>query len=236
MKRLRMRLLLGAIALVVLAGMLVAFDDTDPEGDKSSSRFCRGDSEKKHPVGERIAERYLDGDYDQVMTWFCAGNGFGQIMLALETGKVTDLTAEDVLAERANGKGWGQIWKEKKLITNESDGKPPWAGPKDKDDKPGQGPKSEDDDKPGQGPKNEGDKPGQGPKDKDDKPGKGPKEGSDDEEEDTYICPDGSSLSEDVVEQLEDLAEEYGASVDELLAAMCGGASLEDLEAELTSV
>ena len=43
------------------------------------------------------------------MSWFCGdGFGFGQIMLALQTGKAVDGDAAMYLEERTNGFGWGR--------------------------------------------------------------------------------------------------------------------------------
>jgi hypothetical protein len=65
-------------------------------------------------------------------------------MLALKTSKIdgVDLDPGELLAGRALGKGWGQIWKDLYLIGSEKEGhsppgllnRPDHAGPKDKDD------------------------------------------------------------------------------------------------------
>jgi hypothetical protein len=64
-----------------------------------------------HPVGSRIALRY-EVEYPVVMSWFCQGYGFGQIMLALETSKVMDTTDTD-----ENGEFDLQKYAESLLLT-----------------------------------------------------------------------------------------------------------------------
>ena len=107
----------------------------------------------QHPVGSGIALRY-EVDYDWVMSWFCQGYGFGQIMLALETSKVMDTDengefdlqayAESLLTRKSEQVGWGQIWKElvftgRPKSPDWAGGPPEWAGPKHSDDEEGEG-------------------------------------------------------------------------------------------------
>lgn len=82
--------------------------------------YCaNGDAE--HPGAVQIVEEY-GVSYQEVMAWFCAANegngeqlgstnsGFGEIKLALETAQIVGGTADDLLAMRSEGLGWGQIW------------------------------------------------------------------------------------------------------------------------------
>lgn len=88
--------------------------------------FCFNDGE--HPVALKLAAQY-EVDVQTVMDWFCGSEalphfGFGQIMHALETERLLALkeegddltgealTAEQILALKAGGMGWGQIWRE----------------------------------------------------------------------------------------------------------------------------
>ncbi len=112
------------------------------EGKKDNSAFCDEEKqEKPHPLAEKIGERFGVGE-DWVMGYFCDGYGMGAIMLALKTGQLDGSDAEDLLEERAEGQGWGQIWQEKGLIGSEKEGhsppghlkRPDHAGPKDKDE------------------------------------------------------------------------------------------------------
>jgi hypothetical protein len=117
-------------------------DDDRPEGSKDNSAFCAdGEQDKPHPLAARLSQRY--GVTEQwVMDYFCDGYGMGAIMLALKTSELNgvDEDAETLLAERANGQGWGQIWQGLGLIGSDKEGhsppgllkKPDHAGPKNK--------------------------------------------------------------------------------------------------------
>ncbi len=52
------------------------------------------------------------------------GLGWGQIMKAHVLADALGISADDLLAQRAEGKGWGEILQEYR----EGPGKPPWAG------------------------------------------------------------------------------------------------------------
>jgi len=107
--------ILLAAALTVgpaLAAPLV--DDEDPP-DATPNAFCVG-REIEHPAVGRLAELY-EVDYTTLIGWFCDdGFGVGQIMLALTTAAATGDDAADLLTERAEGRGWGEIWQDRGLI------------------------------------------------------------------------------------------------------------------------
>jgi hypothetical protein len=116
-------------------------NDEKNEGKKDNSAFCDEDKQDKpHPLAEKIGERFGVGE-EWVMDNFCDGYGMGAIMLALKTSQLEGSDAGEMLEQRANGQGWGQIWKEKGLIGSEKEGfsppghlkRPEHAGPKDKD-------------------------------------------------------------------------------------------------------
>lgn len=123
-----------------------AGDDTDneqAESGKYNSAYCADDKqEKTHPLATKMAERY-GVDEEWVMDYFCGGYGMGAIMLALKTSELDGINVdpETLLAERANGNGWGQIWQGLGLIGPKDDGhsppgllkKPDHAGPKNKE-------------------------------------------------------------------------------------------------------
>jgi hypothetical protein len=69
---------------------------------------CLGD--KIHPIGKAIADEYETANYDQIMTWFCSGAEFEDILVALETEIQTDTAADDVLQMLAAGFSWNDIW------------------------------------------------------------------------------------------------------------------------------
>ncbi len=70
---------------------------------------CLGD--KINPIAEAIADEYENTDYKQVMTWFCNGSEFEDILVALETEIQTDTTADEMLQMLAGGFSWADIWQ-----------------------------------------------------------------------------------------------------------------------------
>jgi hypothetical protein len=101
-------------------------DDDDDDGGKETSAYCAGDKDKDHPFAEGVAETY-GVSKDDVMFYFCQGYGFGQIMLAIQTGQMDGVTSSvgDMLAARKSGMGWGQIWKDMGIVGNKDHGKSP---------------------------------------------------------------------------------------------------------------
>lgn len=102
----------------------------DPLGDGENGGYYCSTPDATHPTAERIAETY-GVDYHQVMDWFCkntnsgesgngetdgaqsnANTGFGEIALALQTAEIMGASADEILARRDDGLGWGQIWQE----------------------------------------------------------------------------------------------------------------------------
>ena len=101
--------------------------DADQEGSFENNAFCsEGKQDKPHPLAPKIAERYGVSE-EMVMGYFCDGYSMGAIMLAIKTSQLDGVTAsiDELLTSRADGNGWGQIWKELKLIGSEKDGKSP---------------------------------------------------------------------------------------------------------------
>ena len=65
-----------------------------------------------HPIAVNIAANY-DADYAQIMDWYCAGNGFDDIILALETQSIEPkLLIQDLLQSITDGNTWDEIWNE----------------------------------------------------------------------------------------------------------------------------
>jgi len=62
------------------------------------------------PLGQDIARTYAVS-YEQVMTWFCEGYSFDNIMIALETSEATHVPAETLL-QMLLEKDWETIWQE----------------------------------------------------------------------------------------------------------------------------
>ncbi|MEJ5224085.1 MAG: DUF5666 domain-containing protein [Anaerolineales bacterium] len=96
-----------------------ADDDMDnPDEEKDTSVYCSSTQSQPHPVAAKLAEKY-GVTVEWIMGYFCQGMGMGQIMLALRTAQVTGGEPDALLAQRSEGKGWGEIWKESKLIGSE---------------------------------------------------------------------------------------------------------------------
>lgn len=102
-------------------------DQDKPEGKKENSAFCAEDKQvKDHPLAAKIAEHF-DVSGEIVMGYFCEGYSMGAIMLALKTRDLDGSDPGEVLKSRADGFGWGQIWKEKMLIGSEAEGHSPYG-------------------------------------------------------------------------------------------------------------
>jgi hypothetical protein len=146
-------------------------DDDMDAGDKSENRFCAtGDP---HPVAQKLEEEYTA---EEIMEWFCGsenspGVGFGQIMHAIQTEallviKGETVTADELLAMKADGLGWGLIWQQFSLkgkptiVEDPEDGEqlddasrpePPGQAKKaDQQQSPGQDKKADQQESPGQ--------------------------------------------------------------------------------------
>jgi hypothetical protein len=63
------------------------------------------------PIAESIAGDYEFTDYTEVVTWFCNGAEFEDILVALETESQTGTPADDMLQMLAEGFTWDEIWK-----------------------------------------------------------------------------------------------------------------------------
>ena len=100
-------------------------DDEPEETGKANSAFCSpGKKDKAHPLANKLAMEYGVSP-DWVMGYFCNRQGMGAIMLALKTSQITGTDPDSLLAQRAAGEGWGQIWQKLGLIGSEKDIKAP---------------------------------------------------------------------------------------------------------------
>jgi hypothetical protein len=52
--------------------------------------------------------------YNEIMSWFCQGFGFGEIDLAYGLSRESGVAVTDIFALRRSGLGWGQIKKQLK--------------------------------------------------------------------------------------------------------------------------
>ena len=113
--------------------------DAETEGGEGSF-FCRAEAEMQHPFASALAETYA-ADAEQIMRWFCEGKmGFGQIMLALQTAKMKNMDAGELIARRKGGASWGKIWVDMAIIGKDREAHPPMrpdhAGPPDHTGRP----------------------------------------------------------------------------------------------------
>jgi hypothetical protein len=69
---------------------------------------CPG--EETNTIGQGIADEYEFTSYDEVMTWFCDGAEFEDILVALQTEELSDTPAEEMLVMVAEGFTWEDIW------------------------------------------------------------------------------------------------------------------------------
>ena len=63
------------------------------------------------PIGQSIAADYEFTDYAEVITWFCNGAEFEDILVALETESQTGTPTEEMLQMLADGFTWDEIWE-----------------------------------------------------------------------------------------------------------------------------
>jgi hypothetical protein len=63
------------------------------------------------PIGQSIAAEYTFTSYEEVITWFCNGAEFEDILVALETESQTGTLAEEMLQMLADGFTWEEIWQ-----------------------------------------------------------------------------------------------------------------------------
>jgi hypothetical protein len=64
-----------------------------------------------HEIGLGITESFPETSYEQVMTWFCNGAEFEDILVALQTEKLTDFPAGEMLFMLADDWTWEEIWQ-----------------------------------------------------------------------------------------------------------------------------
>lgn len=71
---------------------------------------CEG-GDWQQPEGARLAQRW-GVSYNEIMSWFCQGYGFGEIDLAYELAQQSGKPVSEIFAMRASGMGWGNIKRE----------------------------------------------------------------------------------------------------------------------------
>jgi hypothetical protein len=64
-----------------------------------------------HPIAQSIAETYHT-TYEEVMTFFCTGVGFEDIVLAYQTADLAGITADEALTLWYDFGNWEDVWIE----------------------------------------------------------------------------------------------------------------------------
>jgi hypothetical protein len=62
-------------------------------------------------IGMGIAESFPETTYELVMAWFCNGAEFEDILVALQTERITDFPASEMLLMLADDWTWDEIWQ-----------------------------------------------------------------------------------------------------------------------------
>jgi hypothetical protein len=75
---------------------------------------CTNPNAEPDPVAVSISDKF-EPSYDDVMAWYCAGESFEDILLALTTSELTGLTVEE-LFEMKDEVGWDQVWMDLGLV------------------------------------------------------------------------------------------------------------------------
>lgn len=83
--------------------------ETLPPPQDTSGPDCYGS--EPHEIGLGIAESFPETTYEQVMIWFCNGAEFEDILVALQTEKLTDFPAGEMLFMLADDWTWDEIWQ-----------------------------------------------------------------------------------------------------------------------------
>ncbi len=86
----------------------VALEESVGKPDDSPETNCSAIN--PHPLAESMAETF-EITYDEVMTLYCDGYAFSDILLALETSELVDQSPAALLA-RLRTRSWQEIWDE----------------------------------------------------------------------------------------------------------------------------
>lgn len=102
----------NAPVLDVPGSDIPAEGDSDPEpaGEAQTPVNINCTETNPHPIGQSISQTF-DVDYEEVMTWFCSGYTFDDILIALETSEATGVGAGTLL-EMSEEQSWEDIWNE----------------------------------------------------------------------------------------------------------------------------
>ena len=100
----------STLTLTPTAAVATAVPTTVPTGVPTASPTeawqCAGTDPQ--PTGMTLAQRY-NVPYEEIMYWFCQNYGFGEIDLAYELSRASNLPVEQIFQMRASGLSWGEI-------------------------------------------------------------------------------------------------------------------------------
>jgi hypothetical protein len=125
MKRGKHIIAVGMIVLLLLLSATACRGDSlkasyytsraeNPAGDESSAEDIDNAQTNcaaldPHPLAQSMAEQF-NVSYDQIMTWYCDGYAFSDILLALETEELVDQSAAELL-KLLDSFTWEEIWQ-----------------------------------------------------------------------------------------------------------------------------
>lgn len=82
---------------------------TLPPNPPESSSNINCTEYNPHPMGESIAEKF-SAEYEDVMSWYCDGYAFEDILLALQTSQLAGEPAGKIL-DSLETQSWEEIWE-----------------------------------------------------------------------------------------------------------------------------
>jgi len=80
--------------------------ETDAEAISNPETDCS--TLNPHPLAQGMEETF-DVTYDEIMTWYCDGSAFSDILLALETSELAEVSVPDLL-QLIENQSWEEIW------------------------------------------------------------------------------------------------------------------------------
>jgi len=80
--------------------------ETDPDTGVNQETDCS--TLNPHPIAQGMEETF-DVTYDEIMTWYCDGFAFSDILVALETSEFAEVSVLDLL-QLIEDQSWEEIW------------------------------------------------------------------------------------------------------------------------------
>ncbi len=82
--------------------------ELETDGDAGLNPETNCSTLNPHPIAQGMVETF-DVSYEEVMTWYCDGYAFSDILLALETSDLAEVPVPDLLPLTVN-QSWDEIW------------------------------------------------------------------------------------------------------------------------------